>query len=253
MARIPYPETEHLPHELRDLLRQANLNIFLMWAHSVNTVGIVAQLGAAQFAKLELPRSIRGLVTLLGGRANSANYEWVQHVAPSKAAGVTDEQRAALERHELTDAYFNPQELAALQLAAAVQAGPQVPDAIFDSARNHLSDRQLVELVGLVGYYWMLGRVATVFQVDLDVAQRTEVYDAGLKLAAHKVGVTAAGKSAGRGSENRVVSRESRETYELMAQSGSEQEEEERATRRPKKSDFPHLTEVLILLYYCVH
>jgi hypothetical protein len=59
MARIPYPETQHLPDELRDLLRQTNLNIFLMWAHSVNTVGIVAQLGAAQFAKLELPRSIR--------------------------------------------------------------------------------------------------------------------------------------------------------------------------------------------------
>ena len=24
-----------------------------------------------------------------------------------------------------------------------------------------------------VGYYWMLGRIATVFQVDLDVAQGT--------------------------------------------------------------------------------
>jgi alkylhydroperoxidase family enzyme len=187
MARIPYPETQHLPHELQELLRQTNLNIFLMWAHSVNTVGIVAQLGAAQFAKLELPRSIRELVTLLGARANWADYEWVQHVAPSKAAGVTDEQRAALERHELTDAYFNPQELAALQLAAAVQAGPQVPDAIFDSARKHLSDRQLVELVGLVGYYWMLGRVATVFQVDLNVAQGTEIYDAGVQLAEHKL------------------------------------------------------------------
>ena len=187
MARIPYPETEHLPHEVQDVLRQANINIFLMWAHSVNTVDIIVQLGAAQFAKLELPRSIRELVTLLGARTNQADYEWVQHVAPSKAAGVTDEQRAALERHELTDAYFNPQELAALQLAAAVQAGPQVPDAIFDSARKHLSDRQLVELVGLVGYYWMLGRVATVFQVDLNVAQGTEIYDAGVQLAEHKL------------------------------------------------------------------
>jgi alkylhydroperoxidase family enzyme len=155
MARIPYPETEYLPHEVQDVLRQANINIFLMWAHSVNTVDIIVQLGAAQFAKLELPRTIRELVTLLGARTN------------------------------LTDAYFNPQELAALQLAAAVQAGPQVPDAIFDSARQHLSDRQLVELVGLVGYYWMLGRVATVFQVDLNVAQGTEIYDAGVQLAEH--------------------------------------------------------------------
>ena len=56
----------------------------------------------------------------------------------------------------LDAAHFNPQERAALQRAAAVQPGPSVPDAIFDFAREHLSGRQLVELVGLVGYYWML-------------------------------------------------------------------------------------------------
>ncbi len=72
MARIPYPDTERLPHEVRALLKQANLNAFTMWAHSVNTIELVIQLGAAQFAKLELPRSIRELVTLFGGRANSA-------------------------------------------------------------------------------------------------------------------------------------------------------------------------------------
>jgi hypothetical protein len=49
----------------------------------------------------------------------------------------------------LDAAHFNPQELAALQLASAMQTGPSVPDAIFDFAREHLSDRQLVELVGL--------------------------------------------------------------------------------------------------------
>jgi hypothetical protein len=37
--------------------------------------------------------------------------------------------------------------------------------------RKHLSDRRLV------GYYWMLGRIDTVFQIDLNVAQGTEVYD----------------------------------------------------------------------------
>jgi len=187
MARIPYPETQNLSPEVRDILRLTNLNIFKMWAHSVETVGLVAELGATQFAKLDLPRSIRELVTLLCARAYKADYEWGQHVALSKAAGVTDDQRAALERCELTEAYFNPLELAALQLAAAVQASPQVSDTLFNSARKHLSDRQLVELVGLVGYYWMLGRVATVFQVDLDVAQGTEVFDAGLKIAAHKL------------------------------------------------------------------
>jgi alkylhydroperoxidase family enzyme len=188
VARIAYPDTEQFSAELRALLKQANLNVFTMWAHSVNTIELVIKLGAAQFAKLELPRSIRELVTLFGGRANSADYEWFQHVALSKAAGVTDVQLAALEHTELDPAVFNPEELAALRLAEAVLAGPKVSDTVFDSARKYYSDRQLVELVALVGYYWMLGRVATVFQVDLDVAQGTSVFDAGVQLANGKNG-----------------------------------------------------------------
>jgi len=184
VARIPYPDQAKLPPELGETLQRVHLNIFSMWAHSVSTVGPIMNLGAAQFAKLELPRAIRELVTLLGANANLAEYEWVQHVAPSKAAGVTDEQRAALRRGDVDAPCFSPLEQAALRLAAAVQASPEVADPIFDTARRYLSDRQLVELVGLVGYYWMLGRIATVFQVELDVAQGTEVYDAGLQIAA---------------------------------------------------------------------
>jgi len=58
---------ETLPSELRELLNRANLNIS-MWAHSINTVSIIAQLGAAQFANLELSGAVRELVTLFGAR-----------------------------------------------------------------------------------------------------------------------------------------------------------------------------------------
>lgn len=184
MARIPYPDPKELPAELNELLRQANLNVFTMWAHSVSTARLIMELGASQFAKLELPRAIREMVTLLVATDNSAAYEWGQHVALSKAAGVSDEQRAALQRGDVDAACFSPVEQAALQLARSVQTGPQVADRIFDAARKYLSHRQLVELVGIVGYYWMLGRITTVFQVELDVAQGTEVYDAGLRVAA---------------------------------------------------------------------
>ena len=184
MARIPYPDSTKLPPEVNDLLQQAHLKVFSMWAHSVSTVDLIINLGAAQFAKLELPQAIREMVTLLGASTDLSEYEWVQHVALSKAAGVSDEQRAALRRGDVDAPCFSPSEQAALRLAAAVQAGPKVADPIFDTARKYLSDRQLVELVGVVGYYWMLGRIATVFQVDPDVALGTELYDAGLKVAA---------------------------------------------------------------------
>ena len=70
-----------------------------------------------------------------------------------------------------------------------------VPECFRSSSNGHpsvitvdilISDRQIVDLVYLVGYYWMGDRMATVFQVELDVAQGTEVYDVGVQLAAHK-------------------------------------------------------------------
>jgi alkylhydroperoxidase family enzyme len=185
MARIPYPDQTKLPAEVNELLEQGHLKIFSMWAHSVSTIELIMKLGAAQFANLVVPRAIREMVTLLGATVDSAEYEWDQHVALSKAAGVSEEQRAALRRGDVDAPCFSPAEQAALRLAAAVQAGPEVTDPIFKTARKYLSDRQLVELVGLVGYYWMLGRIATVFQVEIDVAQGTDVYDAGLRVAAH--------------------------------------------------------------------
>lgn len=184
MARIPYPDPNKLPAEVNELLRQAHLNIFSMWAHSASTVGLIMKLGAAQFADLELPRAIREMVTLLVATDNAAAYEWGQHVSLSKAAGVSDEQRLALARGDVNAPCFSPVEGAALRLARAVLTGAQVADPIFDAARKCLSDRQLVELVGVVGYYWMLGRIATVFDVELDVAPGTDVYDAGLRVAA---------------------------------------------------------------------
>ena len=193
MARIPYPDKNSLPEDVQKLVDEASQDggpghILWMLSHSVNTVGLIAQLAAEQFTKLELPGSVLELMILFAARANSADYEWLQHILRSEIAGVTEEQRAALERNELTAACFNPQQAAALQLAAAVQAGPTVPVGVFQTAQKQFSNRQLVELVGVLGYYWMLGRVATVFQVDLDVPTGTGAYDEALRLDGQKSG-----------------------------------------------------------------
>src|SRR5215468_6505938 len=82
-----------------------------------------------QFAKLELPRAILEKVILLGASTDLSEYEWVQHVALSKAAGVSDEQRAALRRCDVDAPCVSPSEQAPLRLAAAVQAGPKVAEA----------------------------------------------------------------------------------------------------------------------------
>ncbi|MFI9508245.1 carboxymuconolactone decarboxylase family protein [Nocardia sp. NPDC052566] len=184
MARLPYPDDSGLPKDLI-ALRQAlpRLNVFDMWSYSAGTIRPVLELGAAQYAALCVPRPRRELVTLAAALAVDCEYEWFQHLAPARAAGVTEDQLDALRRGDFTADCFSEEDQAALTFAAAVLAAPTVSDDIFTSTAAVLEPRQLIELVGLVGYYWMLGRVATVFEVENDVAQGTEIYDAGVKLA----------------------------------------------------------------------
>jgi hypothetical protein len=42
-----------------------------------------------------------------------------------------------------------------------------VSDAIFSSARKFLSEREVVELLHLCGYYWTFSRLCIVPEVDL--------------------------------------------------------------------------------------
>jgi alkylhydroperoxidase family enzyme len=45
-------------------------------------------------------------------------------------------------------------------------------DEVFASARKFLSDREIVELLQVCGYYWTLSRLCTVLQVET-----TQMYD----------------------------------------------------------------------------
>jgi hypothetical protein len=70
-----------------------------------------------------------------------------------------------------------------------------VPECVCSSGDSHpsaitvdivISNIHIIEVLDSVLYYWLISRMATVFQVELDVAQGTEVYDLGVQLAARK-------------------------------------------------------------------
>jgi hypothetical protein len=74
-------------------------------------------------------------------RSTAADYKSVRHVAPSTAAGVTADQRAALERDELAELvalvgyYWKLGRIAsAFQVELGVATGTGVSDAGFEMA-----------------------------------------------------------------------------------------------------------------------
>jgi 4-carboxymuconolactone decarboxylase len=176
MPRIQPVDPAAAPEPIRDALGHLpELNIFKTLAHAETAFRPFLRFGGAILGQLELDPKLRELAILQVARDAEAEYEWVQHVAIAGAVGVPDEQIAAIERGDL-DA-FEEAERAVLELAAAVVAGPRVPDELFDRVRAHLDDRRIVELLLTVGDYLMLARVMTVLEVELDEPAGSAVID----------------------------------------------------------------------------
>ncbi|SPM30596.1 hypothetical protein MTAB308_4105, partial [Mycobacterium terramassiliense] len=51
------------------------------------------------------------------------------------------------------------------EFVTAVITTPRVADRLFDQAHAVLSDREIVEVLQICGYYWCLARVATVLDI----------------------------------------------------------------------------------------
>jgi alkylhydroperoxidase family enzyme len=182
MARLPYPDRKTFPQELQDFLAQVpeHLN-FDMMSYSQATIESFMLQGQAQYTGLELAPRDRELVILTTAAVTKAEYEFIQHVPISEAAGVVPAIREAIHRRESGSALLSARDQAIVGFAAAVVDGPFVSDDVFAAVHAVLSARQIVEALQVIGFYWSFGRVATVLQVETEAPHGTAVVEASQK------------------------------------------------------------------------
>jgi alkylhydroperoxidase family enzyme len=135
MARLPYPSRESRPAELAELLESLpRNNITEMFAHATSLPAPFLRLAQAQFTALELNVRQRELVILAVAGLVDCEYEYEYEYAQN----------------------------------ISVSAAPRIADDVFERTRQLLSARQIVEALQLVGFYWALGRMCTVLELELD-------------------------------------------------------------------------------------
>lgn len=168
MARIEYADPGDLPDDLRGWYERLppDPRMFLALAQASSTAGLVLDLGMALRRDAALPTRLVELVAATVTRITGSDYLRRRHV-PSTDLLTTEEREAAL-RGDGRPSSFDERDRAVLRFAEAIAAGPRVDDETFAAVRRHLSDQELVELVQVHGYYWMLSRIATVLDVDAD-------------------------------------------------------------------------------------
>jgi 4-carboxymuconolactone decarboxylase len=138
-------------------------------------------LGAVRGAST-LPADIRELAILRVASRNGAEYEWVAHEPLARAAGLGDEQVAAIRVGGVSGAAgsgagpgagpgaagdgLSPAQWAALAYADAMTVHVSVPDEVFDAVRAHFSEQEVLELTVTVAAYNMVSRVLVALEVS---------------------------------------------------------------------------------------
>lgn len=170
MARIPYLDPEQAPAAVREAFAAlpVHLNVFKLVAHAETGFRPFLRYGGAILGRQALPARLRELAILRVARLAEAEYEWVQHVAIARAAGVREEQIAALERGDLAARCFDADERLLLEFTDDVVRDGRPPRERFAALAARLSHRELVELVLAIGFYLALARLMTTFEIDLD-------------------------------------------------------------------------------------
>lgn len=170
MARIPYPDLAKASPEVRDMLGRlpAPANIFNMMAHAETCLKPVMKLGGTYLGKLQLHPLLRELCLLHAVKLEGGDYEWMQHVPIALDLGASQDQIDALARGDDAAGCFSGVERAALRFTREVVVDVRASEAALADARKHLSEREIVELILMSGFYITLARLTETLGVEND-------------------------------------------------------------------------------------
>ncbi|MGY2082820.1 carboxymuconolactone decarboxylase family protein [Blastococcus sp. SYSU DS0539] len=168
-ARLPLASEEG---EVADLVRArrggrlSSLDRLLLHSPPV-AAGWNALLGALR-SGTTLPADLRELVILRVAVLNDAEFEWAAHAPIGQRAGLTDGQLRALRTADpAAGPGWTEAQAAVLRFVDASTRAVAVPDPVFAAVREHLDDRQVVELTATVAGYAMVSRFLVALEVPL--------------------------------------------------------------------------------------
>ncbi|MEA2385713.1 MAG: hypothetical protein QOH72_5684 [Solirubrobacteraceae bacterium] len=118
----------------------------------------------------ESPRALRELSILRTAQLVHSEYEWSHHRGMAEAAGVRDEQVAALAAWRGSDA-FDDRERAVLRATEEIHAIALSDDG-FTEIEAALGREQAVEIVLLAGFYQAVARMIQALGLEVEPAYR---------------------------------------------------------------------------------
>jgi 4-carboxymuconolactone decarboxylase len=126
----------------------------------------LAHLDAAHLTALALSPKLRELLILHIAWRTQSEYAWTTHRDIAKSVGVTDAQTASIQQGQLRSIAFNEKEKKLLQFAVCIGASATLSSDDLVAFRSYFSDRELVDIVVVRGFYDTIAMVASLFGLE---------------------------------------------------------------------------------------
>jgi alkylhydroperoxidase family enzyme len=187
MARVRLNQAADLPDQHRELFerleRDGNqLNIYRALSHSPEALLRFMRFGRYLLTQGRLDPKLREIAILRAGWLCRSPYEFGQHVAFGRRAGLGDAQIRAIAADEADVSAFDERERAVLVFASQLTATARVEDAAWADAARFLDEEQLVELALVTSFYNMVSRALNALEVDLDRQAAADLAEVGVTL-----------------------------------------------------------------------
>jgi 4-carboxymuconolactone decarboxylase len=160
--------------ELRELYERlsanpmGNLNLFRIMAYNPKLLRNWLRMATPLLTGgLSLEPRLREIAILLVAQNVRSAYEFGHHIPIARAAGVTDEEIAALNDFPESGC-FSDVERAVIRYTDAVSRLDAAAPDLARELRRWLSDRELLELSFCIGHWNMVARVLVPLEVEVD-------------------------------------------------------------------------------------
>jgi alkylhydroperoxidase family enzyme len=173
----PVPEHEWSPEQREALApyaeRKQLYNIYTTLGRVPEALKAFVAWGGFVLRQSSLPERERELLILRVGWSCRAGYEWAQHARIGRGAGLTAEELTGI-KHGPSWERWSEQDRLLLTAADELGAAHFVSDATWNALAQRFSERQLMDIVFVVGHYTQVCMILNTFGVQLDASLRAD-------------------------------------------------------------------------------
>src|SRR5271154_7180382 len=146
----------------------------MAWLNSPEMARHATRLGEVLRFNTTFPAKLSEIAILVTARHWTARYEWWAHKRLALKGGMDPKIIDAI-RDRRTPVFDDPKGKMIYEVSKSLHEGHGLSKSLYDDAVKLLSERGLVEIIGLCGYYTLVSMTLNTFEFDLPVGEVSEL------------------------------------------------------------------------------